>query len=284
MLNIDEVGDVHNRINQLVDLFCKGNKAAFGRGADIQSGVLAGIIGGRKNKPSFEVLQKILTGYPTVNPTWLLFGRGPIIQGDVPKPMAQSPTNALPLDSLGDMVQQLVVAELNRRHMDGQVSAAWFKQSGNVRSEISQLVKRGHELIMQMHEIMVSKSQSEEDKARYAVMSYENERITEEVLRKRAELNAFAQAEVQAVQEAQATVYRIEGEPDITKPFGGLLSYRLGISQSAAQQLITASKIRAVYIEGEGYRVSEQAVREFLGESSFHMIIPSITSDDEPNA
>ncbi|WP_151086823.1 hypothetical protein [Hymenobacter baengnokdamensis] len=80
MQEINEVGNVHDRIAQMVDRFCKGNKTAFGRGADIQSGVLAGIIGGRKNKPSFEVLQKIFTGYPTVNPDWLLFGRGEMLR------------------------------------------------------------------------------------------------------------------------------------------------------------------------------------------------------------
>ena len=59
MLEIEEVGNIHDRIMNLVNYFSGGNKAAFGRGADIQSGVLAGIIAGRKNKPSFEVLQKI---------------------------------------------------------------------------------------------------------------------------------------------------------------------------------------------------------------------------------
>lgn len=74
---------MHDRIAQMVDHFCKGNKTAFGRGADIQSGVLAGIIGGRKNKPSFEVLQKILTGYSDVSPDWLLFGRGDMLRPEV---------------------------------------------------------------------------------------------------------------------------------------------------------------------------------------------------------
>ncbi|RZJ93195.1 MAG: hypothetical protein EOO60_05435 [Hymenobacter sp.] len=93
MLNINEVGEVHDRINQLVDYFCQGNKAAFGRRADIQSGVLAGIVGGRKNKPSFEVMQRLLTAYPNVSPTWLLFGHGPMVQqthGDVTKPKVMS--------------------------------------------------------------------------------------------------------------------------------------------------------------------------------------------------
>jgi hypothetical protein len=79
-IQIREVGTVGERINVLVDYFCKGNKTAFGRAADIQSGVLAGIVGGRGSKPGFEILQKLLTAYPTINPQWLLFGQGPMLQ------------------------------------------------------------------------------------------------------------------------------------------------------------------------------------------------------------
>ena len=79
-LQINEIGTVGERINKLVDHFCKGNKTAFGRAADIQSGVLAGIVGGRGSKPGFEILQKLLTAYPTVDPTWLLFGRGHMLK------------------------------------------------------------------------------------------------------------------------------------------------------------------------------------------------------------
>ncbi|MFD1873877.1 hypothetical protein [Hymenobacter bucti] len=79
MLQINEIGSISERIMKLVEHFCQGNKTAFGRAADIQSGVLAGIVGGRESKPGFEILQKLLTAYPTVNPTWLLFGRGPMI-------------------------------------------------------------------------------------------------------------------------------------------------------------------------------------------------------------
>ena len=93
MIDIDEVGTVGERITKLVAHFCQGNKAAFGRAADIQSGVLAGIVGGRESKPGFEILQKLLTAYPTVNPTWLLFGQGDMIIGEA----NQSAAPILPL-------------------------------------------------------------------------------------------------------------------------------------------------------------------------------------------
>jgi hypothetical protein len=88
MLKIEEIGDVQDRVERLVNHFSKGNKAAFGRKADIQSGVLAGILGGRRNKPSFELLQKLLTAYPSVEPNWLLFGRGPMLIGS-PSPVSK---------------------------------------------------------------------------------------------------------------------------------------------------------------------------------------------------
>lgn len=86
MLHIDEVGTVSERILQLVDHFHQGNKTAFGRAANIQSGVLAGIVGGRESKPGFEILQKLLTAYPTVSPTWLLFGRGEMLTQAIAEP------------------------------------------------------------------------------------------------------------------------------------------------------------------------------------------------------
>ncbi|WP_151086867.1 hypothetical protein [Hymenobacter baengnokdamensis] len=80
MLEINEVDTISKRIVKLVDYFCKGNKTAFGRAADIQSGVLAGIVGERGSKPGFELLQKMLTAYPTVSPDWLLFGHGRMLR------------------------------------------------------------------------------------------------------------------------------------------------------------------------------------------------------------
>lgn len=101
MLQIIENGTISERIKQLVNHFYQGNKTAFGRAADIQSGVLAGIVGGRESKPGFEILQKLLTAYPNVNPEWLLFGRGPmIIGGEALQVTLASPDGSLPSTTL----------------------------------------------------------------------------------------------------------------------------------------------------------------------------------------
>jgi hypothetical protein len=75
--DMNEVSAIHQRLKWLIEYFCAGNAASFGRATSIQSGVLAGITGGRKSKPGFELLQKIVAAYPSVNPTWLLLGCGP---------------------------------------------------------------------------------------------------------------------------------------------------------------------------------------------------------------
>jgi hypothetical protein len=120
MLQIQEIGTISQRIIQLVDHFCQGNKTAFGRAADIQSGVLAGIVGGRESKPGFEILQKLLTAYPSVNPVWLLFGRGPMLNEETtarlvlstPDETVPANSNYTPTDEQWAEISKAVVAHL----------------------------------------------------------------------------------------------------------------------------------------------------------------------------
>lgn len=79
-MEVTEIGTLGGRIKQLVTHFAQGNKSAFGRVADIESSVLSGIIGSRGKKPGFDLLQRLLAGYPSVNPDWLLFGQPPMLR------------------------------------------------------------------------------------------------------------------------------------------------------------------------------------------------------------
>jgi hypothetical protein len=71
----------------------------------------------------------------------------------------------------------------------------------------------------------------------------------------------------EAEQTALSVVYRLSGEPDPTRPYGGLLTARLDISLSTAYALITEGKLRYTCAGKKNYRVSELAVREFLGDA-----------------
>lgn len=54
-------------------------KTAFAADLEISQAVLTHISQGR-NKPSVEMLQKILTKYPTINPEWLFMGKGTMLK------------------------------------------------------------------------------------------------------------------------------------------------------------------------------------------------------------
>lgn len=70
----------------------------------------------------------------------------------------------------------------------------------------------------------------------------------------------------EAEQAALSVVYRLGGEPDESRPYGGLLTRRLDISQRSAEQLLRDGKLRFTCAGKKNYRVSERAVREYLGD------------------
>jgi hypothetical protein len=71
----------------------------------------------------------------------------------------------------------------------------------------------------------------------------------------------------EAEQVALSVCYKLSGEPDPSKPHGGLLTIRLSISQRSAEQLLRDGKLRYVCAgRNKAYRISERAVREFLGD------------------
>lgn len=66
--------DIHTRLRQLIfDL--KLNASSFAKHIGVSPGVVNNIVAGRRSKPSFEILQKIVetTG---VNSLWLITGKG----------------------------------------------------------------------------------------------------------------------------------------------------------------------------------------------------------------
>lgn len=101
-MKIDEPNSIHERVDTLVRYFCKGNKTAFGRETDILPGVLASITGGRMSKPSFELLQKIMTRYPAVNGDWLVLGREPMLKDNI---IDVTHDPALDRSGLGDFIE-----------------------------------------------------------------------------------------------------------------------------------------------------------------------------------
>jgi hypothetical protein len=67
--------------------------------------------GGKKNKPSFDLLQKILKAYPQVNLVWLLTGEGEMFSES--SILTTENTEVKKDDSFGAKVVDMLEAELN---------------------------------------------------------------------------------------------------------------------------------------------------------------------------
>ena len=75
-----------------------------------------------------------------------------------------------------------------------------------------------------------------------------------------------ARLAAEAEQAALSAVYCLSGPPDPACSHGGLLTQRLRISERSAYELLREGKIRYTCAGKKNYRVSELAVREFLGD------------------
>lgn len=68
-----------NRIQNIIEKFGLSSNA-FAKEIDVNRSTISHILSGR-NKPSIEVLQKILKRFPGISVAWLLLGQGSINDG-----------------------------------------------------------------------------------------------------------------------------------------------------------------------------------------------------------
>jgi len=69
--------DINDRISNLISIL-DSNPNSFSDSIGVKSPIIYNIVKGRRSKPSYEVLQKILTAYNAINANWLLKGEGEI--------------------------------------------------------------------------------------------------------------------------------------------------------------------------------------------------------------
>lgn len=73
---------INERIKLIIDLKTNGNASAFSRLTGIPQATLKDIVGGRLNKPGFEVLEKILNVEAlNISTDWLMLGEGKMLKG-----------------------------------------------------------------------------------------------------------------------------------------------------------------------------------------------------------
>lgn len=66
---------INERIQQLIEKECKGNKRAFAQRVGISPSSIENVVGTRGGKPSFDLLEKILLAFENVDANWLILGK-----------------------------------------------------------------------------------------------------------------------------------------------------------------------------------------------------------------
>lgn len=92
------------------------------------------------------------------------------------------------------------------------------------------------------------------------LIQFEDAATTARILESEQRVRLAAEAE----QVALSTVYRVAGEADPTRLFGGLLTNRLDISERSAYELLRTGKLRFATLGKKNIRVTEKAIREYL--------------------
>ncbi|WP_237274889.1 helix-turn-helix domain-containing protein [Tenacibaculum ovolyticum] len=77
MINFINISD---RIQYIINTQHNGTRARFAKSIGFSAQVIANIVSGRKTKPSFDVLNAILSTNDDINAYWLLTGKGEILK------------------------------------------------------------------------------------------------------------------------------------------------------------------------------------------------------------
>ena len=70
---------INERMQELINVVSKGNKRAFANLVGVTPTVLENIVGTRKGKPGYDLLEKISFAIENINLDWLFTGRGSML-------------------------------------------------------------------------------------------------------------------------------------------------------------------------------------------------------------
>lgn len=76
---------INERILYIIENKTNGNKRRFSERIGFAPQVVFNIVSGRKTKPSFDVLEAIITSFDDISSEWLLTGRGRMLRDHTPE-------------------------------------------------------------------------------------------------------------------------------------------------------------------------------------------------------
>ncbi len=110
---MNKISEVSERLSYLIDYQTSGNKKKFAESIGYKPQVITNMVSGRKTKPSYDVLNAIITTFVDVNADWLLTGEGEMLKTEQKAVMIPNDKGIplIPLDAMagfGTGSQQLM--------------------------------------------------------------------------------------------------------------------------------------------------------------------------------
>lgn len=132
---------ISDRIETLITHFCKGNKSLFAQQIGVTPSVIGNITGERKGNPSFEVIQKVLDAFASVNPDWFILDRGPMLRDS--KISEENKLGVTPNTTPTSPVEESIIYKMYEKK-DEEVKAL-IRENGRLEERIRQLESQDKE-------------------------------------------------------------------------------------------------------------------------------------------
>ena len=117
---------VNDRILYLIDSQLGGNKKKFAERIGFAPQVVFNIVSGRKSKPSFDVLEAIISSFDEISPEWLLTGKGAMLRRQSAPEVAPPPSEpAFPgfIEKIQDLSVKVGRLEAENEHLRTAIEA-----------------------------------------------------------------------------------------------------------------------------------------------------------------
>jgi len=117
---------VNDRILYLIDSKLGGNKKKFAERIGFAPQVVFNIVSGRKSKPSFDVLEAIISSFDKISPEWLLTGKGAMLREQSAPEVAPPPSEpAFPgfIEKIQDLSVKVGRLEAENEHFRATIEA-----------------------------------------------------------------------------------------------------------------------------------------------------------------
>lgn len=107
---------INDRIFHLIKVL-KLNPTSFSESLDVNVTVIFNIIKGRRSKPSYDLISKILSTYKKVSTEWLIKGKGPMWADDVVATERFAPSDVRLEARIKELLAKMVMDDPHSRYL-----------------------------------------------------------------------------------------------------------------------------------------------------------------------